>query len=154
MHYVAHCSCPPTGWLGQVTYRNGWICKYVTFHTPNMLRFIPKICFHTNWTVWKQFSWCANKFSFKSDLFSHQKTRFHTKVWCELNPCDFLMSHWACAFAPRTCCVNCGCAVPYEKYAACTNVGRGGRHSKSAQSILLHCSAKLCSWKRETTTRR
>ena len=32
-----------------------------------------------------------------------------------------------------------------EKYAPRTYVGRGGRHSESAQSVLLQCSAKLCS---------
>jgi hypothetical protein len=32
-----------------------------------------------------------------------------------------------------------------EKYAPRTNWGRGGRHSESAQSVLLQCSAKLCS---------
>jgi hypothetical protein len=32
-----------------------------------------------------------------------------------------------------------------EKYAPSTYEGIGGRHSESAQSVLLQCSAKLCS---------
>ena len=32
-----------------------------------------------------------------------------------------------------------------EKYAPRKYVGRGGRHSESTQSVLLQCSAKLCS---------
>jgi len=32
-----------------------------------------------------------------------------------------------------------------EKYAPRTYVGRGGHHSESVSSVLLQCSAKLCS---------
>jgi hypothetical protein len=31
--------------------------------------------------------WCENGIFWKSDLFSTESTGFHTKVWCELNPC-------------------------------------------------------------------
>jgi hypothetical protein len=44
---------------------------------------------------------------------------------------------------PRRCRVNCGCCS--YKVRAPNYTGRGGRHSESAQSVLLQCSAKLCS---------
>jgi hypothetical protein len=44
---------------------------------------------------------------------------------------------------PRTCRVNYGCCS--YKVRAPNYTGRGGRHSESAQSVLLQCSAKLCS---------
>jgi len=55
---------------------------------------------------------------------------------------------WLRKQPPRTCRVNCVCIIVLKSTLP-PHVGRGGRHSESAQSILLQCSAKLCSWQRE-----